>query len=297
MLTCRTFLSRLVPLLSLLALTIIAQPESLHGRGQGAAQPPGRIISLVPAVTEMLFAVGAGPRVVGVSSFDHFPPEVERLERVGALLDPNVERILALRPDLVVVYRSQTDLIAQLGRAQIPMFVYAHAGLADVTSTLRDVGARVGAAERADTLAADIERRIDVLRKRYATGPRPKTLVVIGRGAFALRGIYASGGVGFIHDMIVAAGGDNVFADTKREAVQATSELIIARAPEIILELRGDPIDAATQAKEVLTWDALASVPAVRNKRARIIADARTVIPGPRVADAVELLAGVLHKP
>ena len=85
----------------------------------------------------MLFAVGAGPRVVGVSSFDHFPPEVERIERVGALLDPNVERILALRPDLVVVYRSQTDLIAQLGRAQIATFVYAHAGLADVTSTLR----------------------------------------------------------------------------------------------------------------------------------------------------------------
>jgi len=136
-----------------------------------------------------------------------------------------------------------------------------------------------------------------VLRKRFATGPRPKTLVVIGRDAFALRGIYASGGVGFIHDMIVAAGGDNVFADTKREAVQATSELIIARAPEIILELRGDPIDEATQRKEVQTWDTLASLPAVRNKRVRIIADARTVIPGPRVVEAVELLAGVLHKP
>ena len=81
------------------------------------AKAPSRIISLVPAVTEMLFAVGAGPRVVGVSSFDHFPKEVERLPRVGALLDPDVERILSLRPDLVVVYRSQTDVLAQLGRA------------------------------------------------------------------------------------------------------------------------------------------------------------------------------------
>jgi iron complex transport system substrate-binding protein len=288
MLTRRPQLRHLVLLGSL---AILALP--VHGQEETRA--PARIISLVPAVTEMLFAVGAGPRVIGVSSFDHFPPAVERLERVGARLDPNVERILALRPDLVVVYRSQTDLIAQLGRAQIPTFVYAHAGLADVTSTLREVGTRVGAAERAGTLAVIIERRIDVLRKRYATGPRPKTLVVIGRDAFALRGIYASGGVGFIHDMIVAAGGDNVFADTKREAVQATSELIIARAPEIILELRGDPIDAVTQAKEVQTWDTLASVPAVRNKRVRIIADARTVIPGPRVAEAVEVLAGAIH--
>ena len=287
----------LLALTGLVALTVGAHPELSHGQGPGAAKPPTRIISVIPAVTEMLFAVGAGPRVVGVGNFDHFPPEVERIERVGALLDPNVERIFALRPDLVVVYRSQTDLIAQLARAQIPAFVYAHAGLADVTSTLRELGARVGAADRADTLAADIERRIDALRKRYATGPRPKTLVVIGRDGFALRGIYASGGTGFIHDMLMAAGADNVFADTKREAVQATSELILARAPEIVLELRGDPIDATTQAKEVQTWDALASLPAVRNKRVRIIADSRTVIPGPRVADAVELLAEAIHKP
>ena len=297
MLLRRTLLGGLLPIAGLSALAMIGHPEPVYGRGQGGTKPPVRVISLVPAVTEMLFAVGAGPRVVGVSSFDHFPPEVERLERVGALLDPNVERILALRPDLVVVYRSQTDLIAQLGRAQIATFIYAHAGLADVTSTLRELGARVGAGDRAGTLAADIERRIDALRKRHATGPRPKTLVVIGRDAFALRGIYASGGVGFIHDMLMAAGADNVFADTKREAVQATSELILARAPEVVLELRGDPIDAATQAKELQTWDALASLPAVRNKRVRVIADARTVIPGPRVADAVELLAEAIHKP
>ena len=295
MLLRRTFLRGLLFVPGLLALATIAQPEPSYG--QGSTKPPARVISLVPAVTEMLFAVGAGPRVVGVSSFDHFPPEVEHIERVGALLDPNVERILALRPDLVVVYRSQTDLIAQLGRAQIATFVYAHAGLADVTSTLRELGARVGAGDRAGTLAADIERRIDALRKRYATGARPKTLVVIGRDAFALRGIYASGGVGFIHDMLMAAGAENVFADTKREAVQATSELILARAPEVVLELRGDPIDAATQAKELQTWNALASLPAVRNKRVRVIADARTVIPGPRVAEAVELLAGMIHKP
>jgi iron complex transport system substrate-binding protein len=262
---------------------------------QRTAEAPKRIVSLVPAVTEMLFAIGAGSRVVGVSSFDRFPPEVERIQRVGALLDPDLERILSLRPDLVVVYRSQTDLIAQLERAQVPPFVYAHAALADVTSTLREVGARVGAAERANTLASDIERRIDAQRKRFAGASRPKTLIVFSREAFALRGIYASGGVGFIHDMLIAAGGDNVFADAKQEAVQATSELILARAPQVIVELRGDPVDTATVSKELRVWDALASVPAVRNKRVHILADPRTVIPGPRVAEAVEVLAKVLH--
>jgi iron complex transport system substrate-binding protein len=264
------------------------------GLAQSTGERPSRIISLVPAVTEMLFAVGAGDRVVGVSSFDRFPPEVERLQRVGALLDPDVERILSLRPDLVVVYRSQTDLLTQLARAKVPAFVYAHAGLADVTATMRQLGSRVGSADRANAVASDIERRIDAARKRVS-GPRPKTLVVIGRDALSLRGIYASGGIGFIHDTLTAAGGDNVFADLKREAVQATTEQILASAPEAILELHADPMDDGMKAKELKVWAALASVPAVRNQRIHIIVDPRTVIPGPRVADAVEVLSAALR--
>ncbi len=262
---------------------------------QRPLERPTRIVSLVPATTEMLFALGAGDRVVGVGSFDRFPPEVERIPRVGALLDPDVERILALRPDLVVVYRSQADLLAQLARAQIPTFVYAHAGLADVTATLRELGARVGAGDRATTLAADIERRIDATRKRHAGGGRPKTLVVMGRDALALRGIYASGGIGFLHDMLEAAGGDDVLGDIKRESVQATTELILARKPEVILEIRPGSAAAASIESEIGVWRTLGSVPAVRAGRVHFIVDPRMVVPGPRVAEAAELLARALH--
>ena len=261
-----------------------------------AQTTPARIVSLVPAATEMLFAIDAGSRVVGVSSFDRFPPEVERIPRVGALIDPNVERILALRPDLVVVYRSQTDLRAQLERARIPTFIYVHAGLADVTATLRQLGDRVGRGDAAQRLATEIETRIEAVRARTRGRPRPRTLVVMSRDQFALRGIYASGGVGFVHDMLTAAGGENIFADVKREATQATSELIIARAPSVVLELHGDPLDAAAIAKERRVWDTLSSVPAVRTGRVHILADERTVVPGPRVAEGVELLAALLGK-
>jgi len=289
--TCRG--RTLTRLAAAIALSLWLQPPALT---QAPAKPPARIISLVPAVTEMLFALGAGPRVAGVSSFDHFPAEVEKLPRVGALLDPDIERILSLRPDLVVVYRSQTDVVAQLGRAQIPVFVYVHAGLADVTVTMRRLGERIGAAGEADRLATEIERRIEAVRAASAKATRPKTLVVFGRDAFALRGIYASGGSGFVHDMVTAAGGDNVFADAKREAVQATTELIIARAPEVIIELRAEPMDRATKQKEVRTWNPLASVPAVRSGRVHILDDSRTVVPGPRVAEGIELIAAALRK-
>jgi iron complex transport system substrate-binding protein len=178
-----------------------------------AASTPQRIISLIPPVTETLFAIGAGAQVVAVSSFDNYPPEVEKLQRVGALLDPDVERILSLRPDLVIVYESQSDLRAQLARAHIPMYVYRHAGLSDITTTIREVGIRVGHQATAVQVAARIEQRIGVVRQRVAALPRPTTLVVFEREALTLRGIYASGGIGFIHDMLAAAGGQNIFSD------------------------------------------------------------------------------------
>lgn len=256
---------------------------------------PKRIVSLIPAVTEMLFAIGAGPQVVAVSSFDRYPPEVTKLRRVGALLDPDVERILSLRPDLVAVYASQSDLRTQLERAKIPVYVYSHAGLADVFVTLKQIGERVGHARAAADLARSIQSRLDAIRRRVASRARPRTLVVFDREALTLRGIYASGGVGFIHDMVGAAGGDNVFADVKQQSVQATTELILARRPDAILELRGDPITAEMKSKEIDVWRALASLPAVRNSRVFFLDDQKTVVPGPRVAEGVDLIAHTLH--
>src|SRR5262249_39417043 len=157
------------------------------------AAPPRRIISLVPATTEMIFAMGAGDRLVGVGSYDNYPPEVTRLPRLGGLIDPNVERGLALKPDLAIVYDTQAGFKQQLERAGIPIFGYVHRGLADVTATIRSLGARIGFDPQARALADGIERRLDAVRSRVAGRPRPKTLLVFGREPGALRGIDASG--------------------------------------------------------------------------------------------------------
>ena len=245
----------LVIVLALLSLVV-------PGFGFGQTQPQ-RIISIIPSTTEMLFAMGAGPRVIGVGNFDRYPPEAETRVKVGGLIDPDVERIISLKPDLVVVYGTQTDLRAQLERAGIPMFPYQHAGLADITETIRALGTRVGSGKEAQALADRIEAEIADVKKRVAGRPRPRTLLVFGRDAETLRGIYASGAVGFLHDMLEAAGGTNVFVDVKRQSVQTTSELAVARAPEVIIEIGVDT--ASTKGRNVSAWDALASIPAVRN--------------------------------
>lgn len=261
-----------------------------------ALQSPQRIVSLVPAVTEMLFAIGAGPQVVAVSSYDQDPPEVRTLPRVGALLDPDVERILAIRPDLVITYGSQTDLQQQLRRAGIAFFNYRHAGLADVTNTMRRLGAATGHGREAEEQAGRIERQIAAIRAKAANQPKPRTLLVFGRERGTLRNIHVSGGRGFLHDMLEAAGGQNVFADVDRESVQATTELILARAPEVILEVRSaDILTPEDAAGEAASWAPLASVPAVRDKRVVVLTGRGLTVPGPRVAAVVQQIADALR--
>lgn len=284
---------RLIGVVFAAALVFWAAPEATL---QQRSAPPARVISLVPALTEMLFAIGAGPQVVAVSSYDEFPPEVKVLPRVGALLDPDMERILALRPDLVLSYGSQTDLQAQLARAKIRVFSYRHAGLSDVFSTLTELGAAVGRLSESERLARDIRTGLDGIQARVRGRPRPRTLLVFERDPASLRGIYVSGGVGFLHDMLGIAGGVNVFADVARESVQPSLETILARAPEVILEVRATgllaPADVA-QAKRV--WATLASVPAIQHGRIAILTGEHLVVPGPRVVQGTEAFARALH--
>jgi iron complex transport system substrate-binding protein len=257
---------------------------------------PRHIVSLVPATTEMLFAMGAGDRVAGVSSYDRFPREVERLPRLGGLLDPDVERLLALKPDLVVVYGTQSDLRRQLESAGIQTFPYVHRGLADITGTIRALGARVGADREAGALADRMEAQLASIRSRVAARPRPKTLLVFGREPGSLRRIDASGGYGFLHDMLETAGGADVLGDIAKESVQMSAEMVLTRAPEAIVELRyGDPGKAPSRDAVLRAWSALPAVPAVKTGRIYVLVGDEFVVPGPRVVDAVRRLAAVLH--
>jgi iron complex transport system substrate-binding protein len=282
--------------LPLLACCVVVAGVAGSAAREAQSAAPQRIVSLVPAVTEMLFAIGAGARLVGVSSFDEHPPEVRAITRVGGLVDPDVERILSLRPDLAIVYGTQDDLVTQLARARIPMFTYRHAGLPDVTATIRALGVRVARAAAAAEVAGRIEQRLAEIRARVTGRGRPGTLLVFGRQAGTLRGIYASGGLGFLHDMLEAAGGRNLFEDVPRESVQATTEVILARAPEVIVELKyGGSIKVEEVAGEREAWSGLAAVPAVKNGRVIVLVGDEFVVPGPRVAEATERLSRALH--
>ena len=261
-----------------------------------APSAPKRIISLVPAVTEMLFAVGAGDAVVGVSNFDRYPPAVTSRPKVGALIDPDFERILSLKPDLVVVFGTQSDLISRFDRLKIPMFSYTDEGVADITNTVERLGARVGHADEGRREAARMRTEMDDVRRAVAGQTRPRTALVFGRELGSLRGVWASGGIGFMHDLLEIAGGTDVFNDVKRKSIQATSEILLSRAPDAILEAYpSEGWTPARVAEETKVWLALPTLPAVRSNRVYILADDSLVIPGPRVTIAARLMAKTLH--
>ena len=257
---------------------------------------PTRIVSVVPAVTEILFAIGAGPQVVGASSFARYPSEVNKLPRVGALLDPNVERVLSLEPDLVILYESQTDTMSQISRAGIEVFPYRHGGIQDVVDMLRELGRRTGHVVQGNNVAATIQSTVANIAARLANRKRPRVLLVIGREPDTIRNIYASGGIGFLNDMIVAAGGQNIFADVPREAVQPTSETILASEPDVIVEIRAEGMftsDETTYQRDV--WQALPAIPAVQKERVYFLNGNELIVPGPRLASGMERLARLLH--
>ena len=245
----------------------------------------------------MLFAIGAGPQVVGVGSFDTFPPEIQKLPRVGALLDPDTERILSLRPTLVLTYGSQTELNKQFERAGIKAYVYRHGGIETIFKTLRDLGDATGQRKQADEVVRGLQTRMDAVRARVRGRPRPRVLLVIGRQPKTLREIYVSGGRGFLHEVLEIAGGRNVFADVSRESTQPSQETLLARVPDVIVELQVEAMFGSADVGEARTvWSALSSLPAVRNNRVHVLTGQYLGVPGPRIAEATEALARTLHQ-
>src|SRR5713226_774000 len=140
------------------------------------APRPTRVISLIPAATEILFAIGAGPDVIGVSSFDRFPAEVSSRQKVGGLLDPDTERILMLRPTLVVIYETQFELRDRLAAAGIRTWPYRHGSVASIYETIRGIGNALGRTAEAEALTRRMQQQVADIKGALREQPAVPTL-------------------------------------------------------------------------------------------------------------------------
>jgi len=283
---------RLVPISTFLAGVLAL----LGGAARAQAPAAQRIVTIAPNAAEIICALGACGRVVGVSKFCVFPPELKDRERVGGLFDPILERIVVLRPDLVVL-RGHSESVERLcDSLDVPMYLDDTDTIAGIAKCVRDLGKRVGKSDEAEKLVDRFHARLDAVRERVAAKRKPRVLITVSRMRGRLANILTSTSGTFLDEMLTIAGGENAFAHLDMTYPQVSTESILAQRPEVIIEfMPGADSAPETLAQVRSEWSALSSVPAVAQGRIYVITDDHALIPSPRFTIIVEKVSRLLH--
>jgi iron complex transport system substrate-binding protein len=259
--------------------------------GPRPSETPARIVALTPSLVEIAFELGLGPRVVGVSSFATYPPEAARLPKVGDFLQPSIERIAGLRPDLVLLDAVQVSPAAALRAAGIRSLAVPIESIDDVRRAILAVGEATGAGERARRLVRDLDADLTAASVRARGRARPRVLFAVDRELGSLRNLVCAGPGTYLDELVRRAGGENVLADAKPRFLRVAAEEILARRPTVIV----DAVHTRDAGRAREDWNVLATVPAVRTGRVYVLADPAFVTPGPRLGQMLRRLAEMLH--
>ena len=263
------------------------------------AQVPSRIVSTSPSITETLFALDLGDRVVAVSRYCRFPPAVLALPKVGTFLQPDVELIARLKPDLVVVHPGPGSAERDLQRVHIRSVVVERGGLDTVFSSINRIGAAAGVSDRATTLVTTLRARLNRVQRAVADRTPQRVLLIVGRRPGTLTDLVAVGRRSYMSDLVTIAGGVNVLADPGLpEYPRISMETVIRLAPDVVIDA-GDMGDTPEQrdARRALTeglWRRQ-QVGAARAGRVHPVISDAFVVPGPRVVEVAETMALWLH--
>lgn len=263
------------------------QPDAVDDYGAAivAAPPARRIVSLNPTTTELLFALGAGDRLVGRSRWDQWPPQAQRVAEVGDAIRPSVERILAARPDLVILYASGDNraAAATLADAGIRVVALRIDRIADFDRSVRIVGALAGRDAEAAAAADSLRRSLDAVRLALRDAPRPRVFLHAWDNP-----LMAIGGGSYLSELVEVAGGRNVYADRAEPSPQVSFEDLLRRDPDVIL---AGPTEVARLAADA-RWRALRAV-----REGRVMAYDTTLVSRPslHLGEGARSLAALLH--
>ncbi|HZP38765.1 MAG TPA: cobalamin-binding protein [Methylomirabilota bacterium] len=250
---------------------------------------PARIISLVPSVTEILYAIGAQDRLVGVTDFCDYPPEARRKPHVGGMLAPSLEGMVSLKPDLVIATSAgnRQETFDQLDRLQIPLYVVDPITVADVLDLMGRLGRLADRAEAADRTVADLRERIRRVTARLEGRPRPRVLYVLWPDPLIVPGRDA-----LVSELIGLAGGQSVTIDGGEGYPRYSLEAALARKPDVIVLASHSPERTPLSRDK---WERFRQVPAIAAGRLYTIDGDLTHRYGPRIVDGLERLARLIH--
>jgi len=254
-----------------------------------------RIICATPSVTEIVFALGCGGWVVGVSDFSFYPPEAKNTTSVGGMINPNKERIIQLQPDLII-FQGKHDPLAKLSQQnEIPYLSVPIDSLQDISTAIRTIGRKLGVERRAKKLANQLQTDLLALQARTAGLPRAKVFLTLGHTPGDLSGLMTTGPGTFLHELVILAGGQNLFDDASGLYPQISKEALIKRQPDIIIEVFAEGITSNN--REILRkdWERLSDMPAVKTGNIHFITEDYLLIPSMRVVQTAKRLIEIIH--
>lgn len=272
----------------LLLALLLGACGSREGGGDPLPVSPRRVICGTPAVAEIVFALGAGDRVVGVSDFTDYPPEAANRPSIGGALAPSRERILALQPDLILS-QGRAEGLAELARDfGIPFYSLPLDTLDDVRAAIVGYAAALGEEQRGLELRSEMEAALAAV-----PGRDPVALfIALGHAPGDLSGLMTAGKKTYLNELVEIAGGRNIFADVHPLWPKISPEALIRRAPELILDIQPGAPDAARRAALVADWERLG----FRADQVRILEADLLLRPGPRAPQAAARLAAALSQ-
>ncbi|MBZ5601010.1 MAG: cobalamin-binding protein [Acidobacteriia bacterium] len=266
-----------------------------------AVAQPRRIVSTTPSITELLYALGLGDRVVGVTRFCRYPPEAQKKTIIGDYINPNIEVIASLKPDLVIVQQNPVRLTERLNAMHLHTLEIdqQNTGLEDgVYKSIRTVGDATGASARAAQLISTIRAGLDSVRSKAAAYKPKRVMFVVGRSPGRLDGLIVVGRASYLNEVIAIAGGENVFRDAVAPYPEISLESVIGRNPEVIVDIGDMSEDVVTEQhkREIIAlWRRAPVLAAVQQNRVFAIAPDMFLVPGPRVVDAARALLAIFH--
>ncbi|MDF3018322.1 MAG: periplasmic binding protein [Thermomicrobiales bacterium] len=257
------------------------------GRQVTIERSPTRIVSIAPSNTEMLFALGLDERIAGVDSYSTYPPEATQKPQVGTYLEPDLERVVAAEPDLILATEAHLGtVLPELDALGLPTMVIEPMNLDEVFSGMLLLGTITGVSPRAQQVVCELQERVDAVTDAIAGAPRSRVFFELSPD------LYTAGPGSYVDDLISRAGGENVAAGAAELWPQLSAEAVVTADPEVILLADHEAGITAEQVAARPGWQEVSAV-----QQGRIVSlDADLVArPGPRVVDGLEAIAAALH--
>jgi iron complex transport system substrate-binding protein len=254
-----------------------------------------RIICVAPSVTEIVFALGCGKKVIGVSDFSTYPPQAKEKVKIGGMFNPNRERIIALQPDLVII-QGQHDSVAKFCRKQgIRLLSVEIDRLKDIPAAIFSLGQELNAESQAAKLAKEVKDGLDAVKAKIQGLPTRKVFLSLAHTPGDLTGLMTTGPRTFLHELIEIAGGENIFADAAGTYPQISKESLIKRQPEVLIEALPGGISDRKLRLLRKDWGRLSMLPAVRKGNIHFLTDDFLLIPSVRITQTARRFAEIIH--